>query len=922
MRTNLPITLQEQEVRDEMQIVSKTNLEGFITYASPDFIEISGFSEQELLGAPHSIVRHPDMPPAAFQDLWEHLKQGRPWSGIVKNRCKNGDFYWVEANATPLLENGRITGYISVRHKASRAQIEQASSLYELLNNGEQISLHSWKTGISTWWLSIDVAKRFGMAIGGLFILAFFIFSIFLLGVLSTATYSEIRNLILIGGMGILTLLLFSVWSFTRSLTVPLRRANDVFEQIAQGYYKNAIDAERNDEVGHVLQGLKSMQIKLDFEFNHTRRTAEESQRIRTALDNVSTNVVIADRSGIILYANPSLIRTLSQAESQIKKEMPHFNYKKLIGENLDQFHKNPSYQHKILDQLRTTHRATVHIGGREFDLIFNPVMDSNGKHLGNVVEWNDTTALRQVQKKVEGAVRNARAGNISERLDLTGEEGFFQELGNGINHLLETVTAAVGDIDAALMRISHGDLTDAVSNDLQGVFGAIRDNANGTMASLARLVGRIKTAADSIASAAKEISIGHGDLSKRTEQQAAFLEETGNTLERLTSTVHQNAENANQADQMTRGACKVAERGKDLVNAVVQTMEGLQESSSRISEITSVIDGIAFQTNLLALNAAVEAARAGEQGRGFAVVAGEVRSLAARSASAAREIKTLIEDSTSKVQTGSEQVAQAGRTMNQVVSSIQRAATLMTEISGASSEQRKGIEYIHQSIQRMDDGIQQNATLVEEATAAAESMKGLAAQLITEVAVFRLPSTKMSAVLAQNSVRGATAARVLSAPSSVKLPTPKSLEGPLDFTSARAMHLAWREKLRAFLEGKTNLTDEQIGSHRECKLGQWLYGHGLARYKDVPEMKTLEDRHSAMHDSIRKVVILKKGGDVSGAESEYAKLMRLSNELVALLRRLEQMFSAPATKSHVPEKNQLVVPTKNGHPLDEWKEF
>ncbi|WP_238345971.1 methyl-accepting chemotaxis protein, partial [Luteimonas saliphila] len=260
---------------------------------------------------------------------------------------------------------------------------------------------------------------------------------------------------------------------------------------------------------------------------------------------------------------------------------------------------------------------------------------------------------------------------------------------------------------------------------------------ANRTVDRLADIVGQIRTGSDAINSAASEIAAGNDDLSRRTEQQAASLEETASSMEELTSTVRQNADNARQANQLAIGAVDVASQGGEVVGKVVQTMSAISESSNRIADIIGVIDGIAFQTNILALNAAVEAARAGEQGRGFAVVAAEVRSLAQRSAGAAKEIKTLITDSADKVRHGNDLVDQAGRTMGEIVTSVKRVTDIIADISAASQEQSAGIEQVNQAITQMDESTQQNAALVEEATAAARSMEQQAGQLVQTVAVF-----------------------------------------------------------------------------------------------------------------------------------------------------------------------------------------
>ncbi|WP_024712629.1 methyl-accepting chemotaxis protein, partial [Xanthomonas oryzae] len=295
--------------------------------------------------------------------------------------------------------------------------------------------------------------------------------------------------------------------------------------------------------------------------------------------------------------------------------------------------------------------------------------------------------------------------------------------------------------LSGLLQSIAAGDLTARMSGQYQGVFAQMRDDANATATAeqLASIVGRIQIAADAIGLASGEIASGNQDLSQRTEQQAANLEETAASMEELTSTVKQNAEHASQANQLAIGAAAVASQGGDVVAKVVTTMSDIQGSSKKIAEIISVIDGIAFQTNILALNAAVEAARAGEQGRGFAVVASEVRTLAQRSAGAAKEIKHLIDDSVEKVTHGATLVDQAGTTMAEIVASVQRVTNIMGEIFSASQEQYAGIEQVNQTVTQMDETTQQNAALVEEATAAARAMEEQAQQLTEAVAVFKV---------------------------------------------------------------------------------------------------------------------------------------------------------------------------------------
>ena len=297
----------------------------------------------------------------------------------------------------------------------------------------------------------------------------------------------------------------------------------------------------------------------------------------------------------------------------------------------------------------------------------------------------------------------------------------------------------AVIEVQTVLGALSQGDLTQRMEGEYSGDFARMKSDANATVEQLTQIITQIKTATDTINVAAKEIASGNSDLSARTEQQAASLEETASSMEELTSTVKQNAENAKQANQLAMGASDVARKGGQVVSEVVTTMSAINESSKKIVDIISVIDGIAFQTNILALNAAVEAARAGEQGRGFAVVAAEVRSLAQRSAGAAKEIKTLIGDSVEKVGNGAKLVDQAGKTMEEIVTSVKRVTDIMAEISAASQEQSQGIEQVNQTITQMDEVTQQNAALVEEASAAARSLEEQAGGLSHSVSQFKL---------------------------------------------------------------------------------------------------------------------------------------------------------------------------------------
>ena len=738
MRTNLPVSQKEVLLTEKTLIVSKTDIKGVITYINKDFLEISGFSAAELIGHPHNIVRHPDMPVEAFADLWRTLKENRPWTGLVKNRCKNGDFYWVLANAAPIMEGGQVTGYISVRRKVSDEQKAWAEAAYRMFREKKQGNLNiqygQAVKGSGPMFKDISLLGRLmvNFAIVAPFLLA--LAAVPLLAPSPAASLPWSLGLLLLSGIvGVAVSL-----NFVKKLADPLREAEVIFKNITQGDYSNAIDIASNNEVGRLMQALQAMQTHLGFEVAESKRIADEMTRIKIALDNVSTGVMIADTGRNIIYTNKSVVGLLKTAEADIRKQLPSFNADQLVGSNIDLFHRNPAHQASMLASLQGNHTAKLVLGGRHMIVSANPVINTQGERLGSVAEWTDRTAEVLAEQEIEAIVRGASEGDFTRRLDVADKQGFFRALAQGLNLLLETSARGLNDVAGVLNALAQGDLTQTMEGDYQGTFGRLRDDTNTTVARLKEVVGRIQEATQAIDTAAREIAMGNQDLSSRTEEQASSLEETASSMEELNATVKQNADNARQANELAKASNAGVIKGGAVVKQVVVTMSDIQASSRKIADIIGVIDSIAFQTNILALNAAVEAARAGEQGRGFAVVATEVRSLAQRSATAAKEIKELIAASVSRVEDGAKLVAEAGTTMDEVVHSFQQVAALVTEISGASREQSSGIDQVTLAVGQMDEVTQQNAALVEQAAAAAESLEEQARGLVKTVGLFK----------------------------------------------------------------------------------------------------------------------------------------------------------------------------------------
>ena len=474
-------------------------------------------------------------------------------------------------------------------------------------------------------------------------------------------------------------------WIIAWTVSKPLGRAIKVFDRIAEGRYDSAIEVTGTDEANQVLASLADMQRKLRQQIETERAQAAENARVRAALDGTTASVMLADADGRIVYVNNSCLSMLREAEADIRKELPNFSTGNVRGSSFDVFHKNPAHQRKLLSELRGTYAAQVLIGGRTFRLTVNPVLGPAGERLGNSVEWLDRTLEVGVEKEMQGMLAAVIAGDLTQRISTAGKVGFFDALTRSVNQLADN---------------------------------------------MAEIVATVKHAAAEVYRGAEEISEGNTNLSQRTEEQSSSLEETASSMEEMTSTVKQNADNAGQANQLAMAARDQADKGGAVVGKAVRAMTDINEASNRIADIIGVIDEIAFQTNLLALNAAVEAARAGEQGRGFAVVASEVRSLAGRSATAAKEIKSLIEDSVRKVEDGSGLVTQSGRTLGEIVTSVKKVSDIVAEIAAASREQSSGIEQVNRAVVQMDELTQQNAALVEEATAASQSMAGQVREL------------------------------------------------------------------------------------------------------------------------------------------------------------------------------------------------
>ena len=499
----------------------------------------------------------------------------------------------------------------------------------------------------------------------------------------------------------VLAFVTFLGWAIARAVVNSLKQAVEVATKIAGGDLSAEINAQGNDEVATLLKAMRSMQDSL------RKIVAEIKQIVEDAAvrGDFSTKIDLGDKAGYTKEL-ADLLNSLSTVSETGLNDVTRVATALANGD---------------LSQKIT----------KDYPGVFGQT--KNGVN-------NTVDSLSKIVEEIRNIVEDAALrGSFATKMNMSEKAGYTKTLAELLNQLSDVTDTGLRDVVRVAEALAAADLTQTITKDYPGLFGQTKDAVNITVDNLQKLVGDVRVSVDSIGTASKEIASGNTDLSQRTEEQASSLEETAASMEELTSTVKQNAENAKQANQLANSASSVAQKGGSVVQEVVGTMSSINESSRKIVDIISVIDGIAFQTNILALNAAVEAARAGEQGRGFAVVAAEVRNLAQRSAAAAKEIKTLIDDSVSKVDIGTKLVDDAGKTMEEIVTAVKRVTDIMSEISAASNEQSQGIEQINQAITQMDEVTQQNAALVEEAAAAAESLEEEAQNLTRSVSVFKM---------------------------------------------------------------------------------------------------------------------------------------------------------------------------------------
>jgi methyl-accepting chemotaxis protein len=704
-------TQQEYHLSADTVILSTADLHGNIIDYNAGFRDASGYTDSELKEKPHNILRHPDMPKEAFSDFWQTIQTGLPWFGIVKNKRKNGDHYWVAANVSPITDNGRTTGYLSVRYPATREQVIAAERLYADVKMGRvpfpYTKLKSNNTLLPIAVASSTLAIVLPMILGNL----------------------SLVDMLISGTVGILGIAYMAYHLQSSKRIQPMLQKG--IESLANGRLRAKI--EDNTTLGFALNMVRSRLAETDAKNYDAMRSA---QVMTTALNAATTNIMIADVRFNISSMNTSLREMFLHNEAKLKSVLPNFSVNSLVGSNMDIFHKNPAHQRMMVEKLTTNFQTDLKLAGLVIRLTVTPI-DLNNNRLGYVVEWLDRTIEAAIVHDVVEVSQSMKNGDFSQRIN-TEAEGAFLQIKTGLNEAIDNIQHVIMSISEVLEAQATGDLTKSLpSSTFKGQIHDLKNAINYSSSKVKESIILATNTSAIVNLTAEQVSAGSADLSSRVQEQASALEETSATMHQMAAAVQANTANARKVADLAHQVQNQSAEGMQVMQQTINAMQAIQDSSNQISEIVTLIDSIAFQTNLLALNAAVEAARAGEHGRGFAVVASEVRALAGKSADAAKDIKVLIENSTNRIENGTRLANKSGEMLDGISHSIEQVAGMIEEIANSSHEQSTGINQVHLGITQIDAVTQQNSALVEQTSAAAESLRSEAYNLQQNMAFF-----------------------------------------------------------------------------------------------------------------------------------------------------------------------------------------
>lgn len=839
MRQNLPVTQKQKPIPQNYRLVSRTDTDGTIVEANDEFIEISGYTESELIGQPHNLLRHPDVPPAVFKDMWQTLQSGEGWTQIVKNRTKNGDHYWVKANVAPVKKQDQITGYISVRMPATEAEISLATKAYPLINKGQLIIKNGQVfTPLQAKLDNLNPFKKWSLlaklSLGNVVLLGLAVWVIAWMRAsgLDQLNQTDAPGLVAgqlltqLGWFSILLLVVLSAYFAIMNYVLvsrPLRSLQKIM-QCSQRTGDLSVRAviKNQDEIGQLARTYNQQMQNMQVAIGETGRMLSAIAHGRLS----ATTSIPMQGDFDLLKASTNLA---TQAMRQTTEEIT-----------------------KVLHEIRNGN----------FSYESNTELEGDYQQ---AVEYGQTAmvTLKGVFFEVNELMDQVSEGYFEKRIHAEAQ-GELKHLKDTINQTLDQLEKAIGETTQVMVAQGSGDLTKRIHLPLHGTLSILKDGVNNATSNVSSLMSQSNFSVLRLSEGTNRISVGIQDLAQRTQQQAASLEETAASMEQITSTIRQTADNAQQAQGLSDQSRREASNANQVVKQTIDAIHEINDSSSKIGEITNLIDSIAFQTNLLALNAAVEAARAGDHGRGFAVVASEVRSLAQKSAEAAKQIKTLIDDTLIKVQQGTELANQSGQAIDVINHSIEQVSHIIGEINKATTEQSQGVEQVNNAIASIDTATQQNATLVEETAQQTLQMAHYATEVIELSKMFKIDLKAINFETAMQT-------------------------GQFAFAQARRAHQQWKGLITAYIAGMdVGLNLEAATNHTKCGLGKWFYGAEGQKYAHLTEMQQVEKWHAELHKTIKRILNAHDNQDLALIEDEFIKLDECSEQVIKYLTEAE----------------------------------
>jgi methyl-accepting chemotaxis protein len=850
------VTQREYRLAPDAVIISRTDLVGNITYCNEDFVVASGYAREELLGKPHSILRHPDMPAEAFADLWRTVERGMPWNGIVKNRRHNGDYYWVYAQVSPTYSMGDINGYLSVRVPATPEQIQLAESLYPHLHSGS-VKLNAGK--LASWQDRFDFLKHVNM---GMFLVWWMLLVVLLPFTLDALEMVSVPSWYELGSIVLSVLIAFFA---QRIHFTQLKGFSDGLHALSEG--KMAINVSfaadrslnRSGLTHQIGALLRTLQLNLWSNLNGVADAEAAQQRIFSALNEAAAALIVSDASGNLVLANRTAQLQLQMHAGMLSATRNGFDAHNLEGQSIvkligdDAFH---MLRHDGIAQ-----NTILEIGSTKLVIHSTPVRRAN-RFLGAALLVQDQTRDLQAQADVERLVETARAGFMKGRLNLEHlPEGFYREFGRRMNEMMDTFAHTFDTVGRAVGMLAFSDLGANMPGEYQGQFRMLQNSVDLSMRNMNEVLGQVQFTSGHVETALQKINDGVASFAEQVRAQSASLEETAANMHQISHEVKENALQSQASESLAAQACSQVNVSASVMEQAATAMDAIRISGEKIGEINDIINGIAFQTNLLALNASVEAARAGEHGKGFAVVASEVRDLAQKSAAAAADIQALIEKSVVQIIEGTDLVSQSKQKMNDVLQTVDSLSSSVSIMSAAATRQATTVQEVSKALEVIDQAVAQSAALVEETTSQTEHVKIQMQGLGKLVSTFKL--SKQGQLV--------------------------SKQGRTLLSDMKQAHLNWRIKMVNFLEGYDKSVDPKVvGDFTACALGKWRSSTGVS-FEHLPELDHLDSAHRTFHQKVSELVDLHLAGDVEKAYAGLPEIDLLSESVVELLTKLEQ---------------------------------